>query len=65
MYVVLNEKRRDAFEKKYQMPYGYGNSIKITDDYEEALDWVRCCPNEFVIEEYSPIWGRSVIFRHG
>ena len=64
MYAVINEKLRDAFEKRYQMPYGYGNAIKVTSNYDEALEWLRACSDKFVIERYSPDCGRDIIYRN-
>jgi hypothetical protein len=64
-YVVLNERVRDDFEIKYQMPYGYGES-EIFFDLEEAIDELEQYFNtsEFIIEEVTD-GGRSTVYRGG
>lgn len=65
-YVILNEVERDAFEKRWQLPYGYGDTV-IFSDLEEAmleLDSLYNPTTEWVVEEISDE-GRQVVYRAG
>lgn len=64
-FAVVNEMRRDDFEKEWQMPYGYA-SCYVTMDLEDAMDWLETeIPQDeigWVVEEISRE-GRSVVYR--
>jgi hypothetical protein len=44
-YAIVDPKVRDFFEKKYQIPYGYG-MFKIFTDREEAITSFKKIPKE-------------------
>jgi len=56
-YAVVNQKEKEEFEKKWQMPYGYNNSPKICFNQDEAIHWINqnLGPNErrnYVVERH-------------
>ena len=65
IYAIINEKERNDFEKKYQIPYGYG-LCEFFYDYdtayeffdEEKIDYHE----SFVIEKVDSN-GREIIYR--
>ena len=62
-YAILNEEKRDKFEKEYQMPYGYGN-CEIFDDVDVAIDRFHFNYGEgWIIEEYNSN-GRSTVYEY-
>jgi len=44
-YALVNEKTRIEFEKKYQIPYGYGNAV-ISND----LQWIIKVLNDIPVK---------------
>lgn len=64
-YVVINEQDREAFEKRWQIPYGYGESDVFTD-FEDAVDELESYFNskEFIVEKIDTN-GREVVYRGG
>jgi hypothetical protein len=66
-YVVINERERDAFEKKHQIPYGYSD-CDIHTDFEDAMDEFETYGNnllkEYIIERIDQN-GREVVYRGG
>ena len=53
-YAVTNEKVRITFEKKYHLPYGYGNAF-ITTSLKSAMEFLNNVPTyvrpECIIEK--------------
>lgn len=40
-YAVVNQKEKEKFEKKWEMPYGYNNCPKICFNQNEAIGWIN------------------------
>ena len=39
-YVIVNNKKRNMFEKKYQLPYGY-NGCPIFYNFRKSVSWFK------------------------
>lgn len=64
-YVVINEIDRNEFEKKWEIPFGYGEcDIHIT--FEDAIDELEAYygSSEWIVEKISEN-GRETIYRGG
>lgn len=60
-YGVVNEAQRNAFEKKYQLPFGYEMA---TFDYRKAENACRRLGEGFVVEKISTDMNfKSIIYR--
>jgi len=64
-YVVINEKDRNYFEKKYEIPYGYGE-CDVHVALEFAIDELVLFYNksEWIVEEITDA-GRETVYRGG
>lgn len=52
-YIVVNEKARAEFEKRWQIPYGYGSSsCKITNSMDKALGYLEEIKSSLFVEEF-------------
>jgi hypothetical protein len=64
-FAVVDKLMRDKFEKKWQMPYGYGNCFVSTDPEEAIRYYEERIPEyetTFVVEKFD-VDGREVIYR--
>ena len=64
-YVVINEIDRDDFERKWQIPYGYGE-CEVHLDLEDAINELETyySSSDWIVEEVTDD-GRQVVYRGG
>jgi hypothetical protein len=61
-FVVLDPDYRDMFEKKWQMPFGYG-SCYIAETLEEAIDHIKEINGKNLVVEKFNSNGREIVYR--
>lgn len=59
-YGVVNEEKRNEFEKKYQLQGSYDY---ISFDFKEARDYCRQAGEGYVVEKISSENKREIIYR--
>jgi len=65
VYVIIDEKARDDFEKEWQIAYGYSD-CEIFRDLDEAIidfeEWVGEWDNTYIIEKVDSE-GRELVYK--
>jgi len=56
-YIIIDQAKRDKFEREWQLPYGY-NGCRIFSNLDEAINGFKFIPSElignsnYIIEKY-------------
>jgi hypothetical protein len=61
-FAVLDPDYRDVFEKKWQMPFGYGSCF-ISDNMNEAIDHIKEINGKNLVVERFNSNGREVVYK--
>jgi len=64
-YIIVDKEKRDDFEMKWQIPYGY-STCRIFEDEDEALNQYKKStvlePNRFILEKYDMGYKEEIIY---